>query len=469
MWYKTNGPLICLALFLFNACVPDDSDLTPVPVFDTELSGGENFTTYVNGENAFGIQGNALTTDESRFFVSGNSLFRSNWVIAPASVSSLDGIGPLFNAISCGSCHFKDGRAAPKGTTAIDRPGLLFRLSIDGETTNGDPMSHPVYGAQLQDGSNPGILHEAIVDIEYEEIIDAFLDGSEYVLQAPNYIFSDLGFGPIDASVYRSPRIAPQLAGLGLLEAIKEDDILALEDMGDADNDGISGKANYVYEEITDSQVLGRFGWKAGQPSILQQNAAAFNGDMGLTSTIYPQDDFTDYQIDQYPDLLDGGSPEVSDQQLDRVTTYVSALSVPARRNVQSPLYNKGKELFEQISCSSCHHPSYTTGSGNKIASLDNQLIYPYTDMLLHDMGPGLADNRSEFLADGQEWRTPPLWGIGMIRVVNGHTQLLHDGRAGSIEEAILWHGGEAQLSKIGYTELTKEERDALLFFVESL
>ena len=461
--------LFCLILLGFSSCVPDEAPIVEPFVYDTELSGGENFTTYVVGGNAFGVQGNALTTDESRFFVSGNSLFRNNWVIAPATVVSLDGIGPLYNAISCGSCHFKDGRAAPPVGANAGKAGLLFRLSVPGTTIHGEPMPHSIYGGQLQDNSNPGILSEAELDLVYGAIEGLFADGKAYSLEDPLYSFPSLGFGPFSADMMFSPRIAPQIIGLGLLEAIEEADILRQEDPTDSDGDGISGRANYVYDYAMQTERLGRFGWKAGQPSLDQQNSAAFNGDMGLTTNLFPNDDLTDFQKQLYPDIINGGEPEVSDHQISRMGSYVKALAVPAKRNIESDLYYVGKDLFDELQCSSCHTPSFTTGGGNEISSLDFQKIFPYTDLLLHDMGPALADNRPEFLADGQEWRTPPLWGTGLIETVNGHSRLLHDGRAASVEDAILWHGGEAGTSKEAYINLTEEERDALVFFVNSL
>lgn len=469
--YITKPWLISLLLIIiaFSSCSPDEDPIIEPFKYDSVYSGGSNFTSFVSGENAFGAQGSALTTDESRFFVSGNSLFRNNWVIAPASVPSLDGIGPLYNAISCGSCHFKDGRAAPPIDDNILKPGLLFRLSVPGTTIHGEPLPHSIYGGQLQDNSNPNIFSEAQVNLSYDEILGLFSDGSEFVLNDPVYNFSNFGFGPFSQEMLFSPRIAPQIIGLGLLEAISEDDILRNEDPGDSNNDGISGRANYVYDYSLEQFVLGRFGWKAGQPSLDQQNAAAFNGDMGLTTDLFPKDDLTDYQTALYPDLISGGEPEVSEHQISRMGSYVKALAVPARRNTDKDLYYVGKDLFDDLQCSSCHIPSFNTSFGNEITSLDGQEIYPYTDLLLHDMGPGLADNRPEFLADGSEWRTPPLWGIGLIPVVNGHSQLLHDGRASSVEEAILWHGGEAEQSKNFYVDLTEEEREALIFFVNSL
>lgn len=449
----------------FISCANDIEE----KVLDTRIyTGGENLTTFVGGENVFGVQADNLSRDDSRLFVAGNALFRSNWITAPASVTSLDGLGPLFNAISCGSCHFKDGRAAPPDEFSISKPGLLFRLSSEGTNAYGEPNPHSIYGGQLQDRSLATASPEAQVNISYEMIPDAYPDGTAYSLRKPIYNFSDWAYGDIGAFDY-SPRIANQLVGLGLLEAISESDILSQEDVHDMDDDGISGKANMVYDVDKGGLSLGRFGWKANQPSIRQQNAGAFAGDMGLTSSLFTNSDWTSVQETVFPNIPNGGSPEVSDEQLFRITLYVSALSVPAGRNVDTREYRLGKTLFEQVKCNSCHIPNYTTRSGNELAVLDNQVISPYTDLLLHDMGPGLADNRPDFLADGREWRTAPLWGIGLIPTVNGHTRYLHDGRARNLEEAILWHGGEAENSKNEFRMLTAEERAALIYFLKSI
>lgn len=458
----------CILLLLLIGC-QDDPPPSPEPVYDSIYAGGPNFTTFVRGENIFGTQGKHLTSNQSIDFVVGNSLFRTNWVAAPASVKSLDGLGPVFNARSCGSCHFKDGRAAPADAFEIPRAGLLFRLSIEGNTPTGAPKPHRVYGEQLQDKSNPNANYEAKVNVQYEYIDGQYPDGTSYSLRKPIYSLSDLQFGPITEQYFISPRIAPQIPGLGLLESIDEDDILQHEDPDDSNNDGISGVANKVYDAIHKREAVGRFGWKAGMPSILQQNAGAFNGDMGLTSNIFPDDDWTDIQAEKYPDLIDGGKPEISDSQLYRITLYVQSLSVPAVRNVETAMYIKGKKLFHSVGCGKCHVESYTTRMGNDIAALDNQKISPYTDLLLHDMGVELSDQRQDFRASGQEWRTPPLWGIGLIPAVNKHTRYLHDGRARNIEEAILWHGGEGQKSREAFKELTKKDREDLIFFINSI
>lgn len=434
-----------------------------------QLSGGLNFTSYNFSKDAFGVQGNKLSRTESRLFQSGNELFRTNWVEAPASVESLDGLGPVFNASSCGSCHFKDGRGAPPDEPNGTRFGLLWRLNTGKKNEIGANLPHPVYGSQIQDHAIPKISPEAEVIITYDTIRGYYKDGSPYVLYKPHYTLSKLAYGEIEEEYSLSPRIASQVAGLGLLENIPIEDLLANEDINDEDGDGISGKANYVWNVLEGQKTVGRFGWKANQPTIMQQSASAFNGDMGLTTSLFPEDEFSAYQEEQGPPKQEGGSPEISDRQLERITLYVQTLAIPAKRNTDKPEYLIGRTIFNDIGCESCHKTSFTTGNTSKISSLNNQKIFPYTDLLLHDMGEGLADNVPDFEATGREWRTPPLWGIGLIKTVNKHTRLLHDGRARSIEQAILWHGGEGEASKNKFVSMTKTEREALLLFIESL
>jgi len=457
------------ALFLSSSCKDNEpSGLADIEL-DEQYSGGKNATTFDLGQNAFGGQANGLTADQEGFFVTGNSFFRTNWVTAPASVQSLDGLGPIFNAFSCGSCHFKDGRAKPPGTPDEALNGLLFRLSIPGTDAYGGPLADPVYGGQLQDKSILNVENEARVRVSYQEIAGNYTDGSVFSLRQPIYEFVDLKYGPFPSGSMFSPRIAPQMPGLGLLEIIPEADILAFADENDSDQNGISGKANQVWDAELQQLVLGRFGWKANQPNLTQQTAGAFNGDIGITSNLFPQDHLSLTQQQQYRNIPNGGEPEISDDILRKVVRYTQTLAVPARREFDDATVLRGKFLFQQINCSGCHRPSMSTGSIGDIAALYNQKIWPYTDLLLHDMGPELADGRPDFLASGTEWRTAPLWGIGLIQTVNRHSFLLHDGRARNMEEAILWHGGEAEKSRDAFKKLNVSDRTALLKFVESL
>lgn len=447
---------------LLTNCNPKD-DPEPKGHYEVneEFSGGE-LTKFDFGENAFGHSAPNLSFEQENSFVVGNSFFRSNWTTAPASASARDGLGPIFNASSCGACHPKDGRSAPPRIFGEPLNGLLFRLS----GANGDPEK--TYGGQLQDKAILGKKAEAKVGVNYSEVSGKFKDGSFYTLRKPNYMFSDWAYGDIESGFLFSPRVGNQLAGVGLLEALDEASILANVDINDANRDGISGKANYVFDEVTKTFKLGRFGWKSNQPNLLQQTAGAFNGDIGITSSVFMKDHVTEAQQD-LKSIPNGGEPEISDKNLNEVVFYLQTLSVPARRNFQDQDVLHGKLLFNQLGCASCHIPTFKTGIFHKVAVLREQSIRPYTDLLLHDMGTELADNRPDFEANGNEWRTPPLWGLGMIETVNGHTFLLHDGRARNIEEAILWHGGEAEGSKSSFLNLKKEDRTKLLKFLESL
>lgn len=454
-------------IVLLAGCTKDE------PLLEAEAgeqySGGENFTTFDFSENAFGVQGRNLSREDENFFVAGNALFRTNWVTAPASVQSLDGLGPVFNAISCGSCHFKDGRAEPPLSPEEPLNGLLFRLSISAAGEHGQSLGDPVYGLQLQDKAILGVEREASVRVNYREISGTYPDGVVYTLRTPDYEFYDLRFGSFAPDLQFSPRIAQQIPGLGLLENVPESTILDYADEQDADGDGISGRPNYVWDKVKQAMSLGRFGWKANQPHLLQQTADAFNGDIGITSSINPQDHLTPDQREKLEEIPNGGDPELSDDQLTRVVRYLQTLAVPARRDVDDQEVLHGKALFNEINCASCHRPKMETAATGSLPALNHQTIYPYTDLLLHDMGPGLADNRPDFAATGSEWRTPPLWGIGLVATVNGHTTLLHDGRARNLEEAILWHGGEAEAAKTAFKQLPATDRSALIRFLESL
>jgi len=462
-FFTRHTSLLLLAcLTYFGACQKDNIS-TLVAEAGEELSGGENLTTSDLSENAFGEEAKGLTSSQETDFVVGNSFFRSNWVTAPASVQTLDGLGVLFNAVSCGSCHFKDGRAKPPMSPNEPLNGMLFRLSIAG----GQP--EPNYGGQLQDKAVLGVQPEATVQVSYTEIAGKYADGTTYNLRKPNYQFLQLNYGAFHANMLYSPRIAQQLCGLGLLEAVPETTILALEDEADSNKDGISGKANKVLSPVTQQVMLGRFGWKAGATSLKHQTAGAFLGDMGITSPVFPQEDISPAQQRLLGNLPNGGTPEIEEKNLDRVVFYTQTLSVPIRRNWKDAEVLKGKSLFKQLNCGACHTPKMQTGNTHAVSVLNNQTIYPYTDLLLHDMGEGLADFRPDGLANGYEWRTPPLWGLGMIKVVNKHTFLLHDGRARNIEEAILWHGGEAATSVENFKKLSKTDREAVLKFLESL
>lgn len=424
-------------------------------------------------QNAFSMPSANLSPVRRLDFSVGNSFFRNPWVIAPSSTTARDGLGPLINTNACQSCHIKDGRGHPPQSAEGNAVSTLVRLSIPAGPEHAEVVRQrgiapePTYGGQLQDMAIPGLKPEGKVRISYETRTERFADGFEVELRSPRLAITELGYGQMHPQTQFSVRVAPAMIGLGLLEAIPESALLANADPDDRDGNGISGRPNRVYDQVTGESALGRFGWKAGQPNLNQQNADAFFNDMGLTSSLLTGSSCTERQHDCRA-MPDGGTPEVSDNILAMVLFYTRNLGVPARRNVDAPQVLAGKTLFHRAGCQSCHVPTFTTGDAAEPEHA-NQVIRPYTDLLLHDMGPGLADHRPEFEATGSEWRTPPLWGIGMTEQVSGHTQFLHDGRARNLLEAILWHGGEAEQAKQSVLGFDNDERSALLAFLESL
>jgi CxxC motif-containing protein (DUF1111 family) len=455
--------VLVMAGLVVASCGGSDGKRGEIPPAVVE-SGGAT-TTFDLTTEAFARSAANLGTDARAAFAVGNAFFNDNWVIAPASTSGRDGLGPVYNALSCSGCHLHDGRAQPPSASS-DSPGLLFRLSVPGEGAHGAPLPEPTYGGQFNDLSIPGVQPEGTVDIEHELVDGTFSDGTKYTLDRPVYRLHGT-LGPLAEDAMVSPRIAPAMTGVGLLEAVPAADIIGGADPDDKDGDGISGRPNMVWDLITDAVALGRFGWKASQPSVRQQVAGAFQGDIGITSSLDPDQPCTSAET-ACLDSPNGGNPELDEHKLDRVTFYSRTLGVPARRDIDEPSVAAGGELFAQVGCSGCHTPTLTTGDSD-ISALAHQQIHPYTDLLLHDMGSGLADGRPDFDASGTEWRTAPLWGIGLVSVVNGHTRFMHDGRARSIEEAILWHGGEASAAQLAYRDLSADDRAKLLAFMGSL
>ncbi len=442
-----------------------------------ELTAGAA-TAFVNGRNAFSMPLPTLSDEENARFAVGNSFFRRNWVEAPASTTARDGLGPHFIARSCGGCHVQDGRGAPpdfrKGLT--EPPvALLIRLSVPGLGAHGGVVPDPVYGDQLNNAAIQGVQPEGQVLIRHQNIKGTFADGTPYTLRKPRYSLIELAYGPLSPGAMLSPRIAPQMAGVGLLEAIAEQDILSNAATQGANIGPVKGKPNYVWDDFAQAMRIGRFGWKANQASVASQTAGAFLGDIGITSTQHPQETCTPTQKDclAAPSGSKGMAPEIDDRTLSDVIFYQSTLAPAARRNVGDRTVLRGQALFTQAQCSTCHRPSYTTGAPPfprlSSAKVEGLKIWPYTDLLLHDMGKNLADGRPDYAANGQQWKTPALWGIGLISGVNGHRRLLHDGRANGVLEAILWHGGEAQAAQQQVLRLNASDRQALVAFVESL
>ena len=455
-----------LAIFLFHGVSAIESS----SILDnrTAFSGGQDATVFKVTNTAFAQPIKNLDRKRRRIFVFGDHLFNTKWVEAPSSVS-LDGLGPLFNRSSCAGCHIRDGRGRPPLPREDRMLSKLVRLSIPGQDANGGPLPHPVYGGQFQEQGILGVAAEGRTQITWTEETGQFVDGSSYQLRRPSYDFTGLAYGPLGEDILFSPRVAPAVFGLGLLENIPEKEILQHADPNDKDGDGISGRPNYVWDVQNQAPSLGRLGWKANQPNLKQQNAGAFNGDIGLTTTVFPAVNCSAEQPDCQRETRFGEQPEVSDEFLEKLTTYVSLLGVPARRKVDGQLEQRGEQLFYDAQCVSCHVPRHITGTASPHPEFNKKIIHPYTDLLLHDLGADLADNRPDFEANGQEWRTPPLWGIGLVKQVNKHTFFLHDGRARNLLEAILWHGGEAQAAKEFVQQLSAQDRNALMAFLESL
>lgn len=442
------------------------------PLQTTAATGGDGTVDQAD-TNAYSLPQANLSMTKRLDFSVGNSFFRNPWVEAPASTEARDGLGPLFNTNSCQGCHIKDGRGHPP---SVDAPSvsLFLRLAVpaDPEADAKLLKTHgfrpaPVYGSQLQTAALPAAKPEADLVLEWETVTRILADGTKVTLRKPNYRIENPNYGPLPENLLVSPRVAPQMIGMGLLEAIPVDDLRALADPEDSDGDGISGKLNQVWDLARQQTVPGRFGLKAAEPNVHQQSMGAFAGDMGLTSSLKPTTDCTPEQ--DCGRFTHGGSPEVSDKVANFVTFYSKSLAVPARRNMDSPSVQKGAKLFNETGCASCHTPKFQTGTIADRPDLSDQTIWPYTDLLLHDMGPALADGRDEFLADGNEWRTPPLWGIGLSQVVNPQAGFLHDGRARTLEEAILWHGGEALQTAQSYSQMPADDRQALIDFLKSL
>lgn len=427
------------------------------------LLGGTMNTVLDDSENAMTFPSPGLTgMDELHFFV-GNSFFNQNWVSAPASTTARDGLGPFFNAKSCSGCHIKDGRGRPPSDNEIST-GLLLRFWTGETDEYGAPSPDPNYGNQLQDRSVPEATVEGMISIEYEYIEGEYPDGTKYTLQKPIYSVNNPQYGNYSKL---APRIARQLIGLGLIEAISEDSMQLWSDPNDDNNDGISGRINMVYDKRSNSYLIGKIGWKAEEAGIYQQVSKAFSRDIGITTELFIEQNGTEEQLDTL-ELSDAGTPEIEEEDLMKVVLYMQNLGVPVQRNYGDEDIIAGKQLFINIGCNDCHREETTTGN-HEFENLSNQKIYPYTDNLLHNMGGMLADERVEYDAQGNEWRTPSLWGIGLFETVNGHTRYLHDGRARNIEEAILWHGGEAGSRKKSFMSLEKEERDKLIKFLNSL
>lgn len=456
--------LILYLTTLLMSCSTDEYEqIIPLPdISNRVLAGGE--TTYFSSSSfAYSFPAPNMSSADKQKHSQGDGVFDASFVIGSPLNTINFGLGPIFNNNACVECHPNDGRAAfPENLN--DKSGFFLRASIPGIGMNNAPVPVPGVGTQIQNHAIQKFKPEATFKVTYTEIEEVFADGTKVILRKPHYWLENT-YIPVPADILLSPRIGSPVFGLGLLEAIPEANILAQQDIDDRDGDGISGKANYVYDAVSKSVKLGRFGWKANTATLLEQCAGAFVHDMGVTNPLFPTE--TGKGQSNGNDQLDD-DPEIDQETLDLVTFYCQTLAVPAARNLEKESVRNGARLFETIGCAKCHTPEQKTGV-HSVSALSNQTFYPYTDMLLHDMGDDLADGRPDFLANGNEWKTRPLWGIGLQFLVNGHTEFLHDGRAKNVTEAILWHGGEAKNSKEEFKKLSKKEREDLLEFLNSI
>ena len=423
-------------------------------------------TVAIESDQAYQQPTRFLNAGELEQFKEGKKGFAQHWVVAP-SILGLWGRGPTSNAEACTDCHENGGRGRPPRDETEPMLSMLVRLSIPGADAHGGPNPHPVYGDQLQ---NEGILGrvppEGDARVSWNVQSVRMADGEIVQLRAPVLKFQNLNFGPLGAGVMTSMRVAPVLVGVGLLDAVAEDSIRALA--ADQHRKGLRGRVNIVWDLINNREALGRFGYKANQPSVEQQIFLAYHADLGVTSRWFPEENCTEVQLECLAEPP-GGHPELPQEFVDPVLFYARGLAVPARRNLDDPQVQRGELLFHLTGCDGCHAPTLETGEYAALSALSHQTIHPYTDLLLHDMGEGLADGRPDFRAGGRDWRTAPLWGLGLSRTVNGNDSLLHDGRARNPTEAILWHGGEAQPSREQFSAMPKPDREALLAFLRSL
>jgi CxxC motif-containing protein (DUF1111 family) len=484
---------LAIALLAVGTTCPVAEEARPLP--QAALSGG---SLTVADASASAYMQPAATLDEParRQFAEGHKLFNTHWVFYWFE-GGMWGRGPTSNADSCVACHEGNGRGSPDGAAQaatqarlecsalpkdIERDSLpqlackrveaapqslILRLSLPGSSPQGGPRPHPDYGDQLQTFGVPRLLPaEGVLRLEWTERTVTLAGGETAALRAPAIGIEAAAYGPLGADILVSPRVAPALVGMGLLDAVPEETVRALAARDPVD--GIAGIPNMVWDVEAGKPAIGRFGLKANHPNLRQQIAAAFIGDIGLSTALFPEQNCPPVQT-LCKEMMFAGNPEVTAQRLAAVEAYLRTLAVPARRSPDDPAVARGEQLFGQARCAVCHVPELRTGDYPAAPLLANQVIRPYTDLLLHDMGDGLADHRPDFAASGRHWRTAPLWGMGLNGVVNGHTSLLHDGRARNPVEAILWHGGEATVSREAFRAMPKADRDALLAFLASL
>ena len=463
-----------------------------------EIKQGGDTGISISSAESYSKPSSNLTASRKGHFFIGNAFFRQPWVIAPASTDSRDGLGALFNVAACQSCHVKDGRGHAPMTSDDDADSLLIRLAMPATTDEQrqqlqnsliEKVVHPMYGGQLQDRGIQGVPAEARIAVQWTDKPVTFADGHIETLRAPTFNLTKPGYGAFDDDLMVSPRVALPMIGLGLLEQIPDEAIKKQAvDNKNSTNGDISGKFNWVMDPQTGKHALGRFGWKAGQTKLITQNQSAFNEDMGLTSNIRPHESCMPTQTacmnaTTGADEQGNGKPpvEVNDEVAKFVEFYTRNLAVPHRRDADDTLVLAGKKRFYDMGCQSCHTPRYQLPkTDDDHLEQHGQVIYPYTDLLLHDMGNDLADRtiagklpakniQVEFLANSYEWRTPALWGIGLAQTLDPQATFLHDGRARTLMEAVLWHGGEAQKQQQKVLKLDKQGRSELNAFLQSL
>ncbi len=437
----------------------------------TDQLGGAT-TRPVATKDAFTFVAGNASAEHKAQFVRGNELFTATWEPTPGKNPNTQGLGPLFNAKSCFDCHIQNGRGTPPAKPTDVLESSLVRFSVPGSDPNGGPAPIPVYGDQLQDKAIEGVPPEAIPQVRWTETTGRYGDGTRYSLRTSHVTLTKPAYGAFPKDMLISFRVSNPVIGVGLLESIPESTLLALADENDSDGDGISGRMNVVFDMATKERKAGRFGWKANNASLRHQNATASLSDMGLSSEMLPIDLCRKEQV-ECVDAARKAKPadgfELSPEQVEQLLVYMQLIAVPQQRNAQLPEVKRGEAVFRDMGCAGCHMPTMTTAANAAIPELSNQTIHPFTDMLLHDMGDGLADGRPDNLASGSEWRTTPLWGLGLTEKVNGHSFLLHDGRARNISEAILWHSGEAENAKEKFRNAPKAVREDLLTFLGSL
>jgi CxxC motif-containing protein (DUF1111 family) len=429
------------------------------------LSGGD-LTVATESAQAYSLPAPGLDPAQLEIFANGRQEFNQHWVVLPV-IGGKWGRGPTSNGDECTGCHAGNGRGRAPDSPDEILVSMVVRLSLPGENADGGPLPHPHYGDQLQEQGELGrIPAEGEASIAWREHEEILADGTRVPMRSAVVAFRKLAFGPLGREVMTSARVAPPIIGVGLLEAVSE---AVLLDIANRQRQlGLNGRPNYVWDVEKQAAVIGRFGWKANQATLRQQTAAAYLNDMGVTTTLFSQDNCPEVQV-ACRKRPGGTVPEQTYRPFDEILFYSRALGVPARRRVDDPAVVRGERLFAQARCAACHVPELKTGDYPEFPRLANQTIRPYSDLLLHDMGEGLADGRPDFRAGPRDWRTAPLWGLGLSATVNGNASLLHDGRARTLAEAVLWHGGEAAESREAFRAMPKADREALFAFLNSL